>query len=255
MCEPPEIYRWTLGEVAPDIARVFKITNLSDLQFSVSDFAHVDLHPYNIISTSIGPLDLANIPMNLSSFSYTSFADEIAISDISHDDPSTQIVRSSSEIIVDVEDIEQYKTKFTNSLLQLIHEEIFEYGMENAADEFVQDNLRDYSLYTKECLGSMLLKHFANVGVLTGLLRIISHIDYEDISPIGQTMALAVLNHENVEVRECGIRAFENWGNIESLNILRHIKCKEKWLQDYLEKVIIDLEELNVPFSQKTQPS
>jgi serine/threonine protein kinase len=245
MPDSPEIYKWSEEDV-PDIGQTFQIIHESDI-------IHRDLHSNNIISTSIGHIiDFTKFPMNLPSSYTIILGEEISSSDISPDDPSTQIVKLSPEMILDVKNIEEYKTKFTNSLLQLIHEEVFEFGMENAADRYVQENLRDYPLYTKVCLNEMLLKHFADVGVATGLLRIISHIDYEEIHPIGQTMALSVLNHENIEIRECGIRAFENWGNIDSLDILKHIKCEEKWLQDYLDKVIIYLEECHVAFSQKT---
>ncbi len=247
MCDSPEIYKWSFGEKVPDVARDFEIIHISDLHFDNSDLVHGDLNSRNIISTDVS--DFIDFTMNLPSSYTITLGEEISCIDIFHDDQSTQIVKPSPEIILDVKNIEEYKTKFTNSLLQLIHEEVFEFGMENAADRYVQENLRDYPLYTKVCLNAMLLKHFADVGVATGLLRIISHIDYEEIFPMGQTMALSVLNHENIEIRECGIRAFENWGNIDSLDILRHIKCEEKWLQDYLEKVIIYLEECYASFS------
>lgn len=153
--------------------------------------------------------------------------------------------------MIDLKDIEQYETRFASTMLHLIKEEIFEYGIENAADSFVQENLRNNSSYIKEWLNKLFLEHFADIGVTTGLLRIIAHLNYTEIAPTGPTIAVAALSHENAEVRECGIRAFENWGNTDTLGYLKHIKCKEKWLQNYLEQVISDLEEFYVFSGEK----
>ena len=166
-------------------------------------------------------------------------------------DQSTQMPISFSDQLVCVADIETYKEQFAETLLQLIREEIFEFGMENEADGFVQESLRNNPVFTKQWLNQVLLKHFDDVGVVTGILRILAHLEYEEIYPTGPTMALSVLSHESAEARECGIRAFENWDNTDALEYLKHIKCKEKWLQDYLEGVISDLEESHVSFCQK----
>ena len=158
--------------------------------------------------------------------------------------PFYKPISSEKQDVIEDLDIAEYKKQFTDSLLQLIREEIFEFGMENAADTYVQENLRDNPFVTKELLNSLFLDYFTDIGVTTGLLRIIAHLDYEDINPTGPIMALAALSHQNTEVRECAIRAFENWCHIDSLDYLKAIKCNERWLQTYLDKVISDFEEL-----------
>ncbi len=96
---------------------------------------------------------------------------------------------------------------------------------------------------TKEWLNSVYIEHFPDTDVVIGLLQVISHLQYSEIYPQGPAMALAAFSHANSEVRECGIRAFENWGTIESLKVLRHVECPESWMQEYLSQVIHDLEE------------
>ena len=157
----------------------------------------------------------------------------------------TQTTKSPREALIDTDEIETHKQKFADTLLTLIHEEVFEYGMENAADVFVQKSLEMSPYFTKEWLNTIFLHRLGDVEVTTGILRIIAHLDYEYISPTGPTMAIAAGMHKNAEIRECGIRAFENWSNADSLKYLRHIRCEEKWLHDYLEQVISDLEEYN----------
>ncbi|MBF0523978.1 MAG: hypothetical protein HQK56_02645 [Deltaproteobacteria bacterium] len=93
---------------------------------------------------------------------------------------------------------------------------------------------------TKEWLHSVFVDYSSDLKIMIGLLQVILHMD---ISPQGLIMAQMALAHADVEVRECGIRALENWGTIESLNILRTLKDQEEWLQEYIDQVISDLEE------------
>jgi hypothetical protein len=184
--------------------------------------------------------------MESPSFSSADYKDSTLFKEPLANNQSPQIFIFAPKRFVDFKDIEEFENRFTDTLLHLIREEIFEYGMENAADIFVQEHLKNNPFITKNCINSIFLKNFANIGVTTGLLRIIAHLDYTEIEPTGPTIAVAALSHENAEVRESGIRAFENWEDISSLEYLKHIKCKEQWLQDYLEQVIIDLEEIHV---------
>jgi hypothetical protein len=65
-------------------------------------------------------------------------------------------------------------------------------------------------------------------------------------------MAVAALSHENTEVQECGIRAFENWETVESLQILENLKVSTEWLQEYIDEVVLYLrKEHNVLIHQK----
>lgn len=73
------------------------------------------------------------------------------------------------------------------------------------------------------------------------MLRIIGRFDEEIIFPQGKTMALAALSHKNDEVKELGVRAFENWNSLNSLEVLKNISFDSNWLQDYLNQVIKDL--------------
>ena len=55
--------------------------------------------------------------------------------------------------------------------------------------------------------------------------------------------SLAAFPNKNQEVKEAAIRAFESWGNLESLKILKNISLEEEWLSEYLNEVISDLNE------------
>ena len=139
--------------------------------------------------------------------------------------------------------LRQFKENYTKELLRTIREQDFEYGFDSEADLFVRGLMKQNEAITKQWLNEIYLEHFHDLRVFIGLLQVISHLQYPEIYPQGPTMALAALSHDNSEVRECGIRAFENWSTIDSLNILRNVKCEEIWLKEYLTQVIRDLEE------------
>ena len=147
------------------------------------------------------------------------------------------------ENILNKRRLRQFKENYTKELLWIISEQDFEYGFDSSADLFVRGLMEQNDVVTKEWLNSVYIAQFHDIDVVIGLLQVISHLQYFEIYPQGPTMALAALSHANSEVRECGIRAFESWGTIESLKVLRNVECPESWMQEYLSQVIHDLEE------------
>ena len=133
---------------------------------------------------------------------------------------------------------EEEKQGFIKQLLLLFETIDFEYGIRNEADNFIEPFMSLSPTQTKEWLEDLFVKYFSKAAILTKLLRTIARIDYQDICPQGTIIATAALKHEDIEVRECGIRAFESWGSLESLEVLGHLRVSEKWLQDYIDEVV-----------------
>ena len=131
--------------------------------------------------------------------------------------------------------------KFNDTLLLIIREQDFEYGYLSAADKYFQESIKQNGFIVCEWLNRLFVARFSDHIAIIGILRIVSHMDYSMISPYGPTMALAALSHIHYEVRECGIRAFENWERKEHIELLENTKCAEKWLDDYRKQVIEDL--------------
>lgn len=135
------------------------------------------------------------------------------------------------------------RRRFTRELIILIRESEVEFGFYSVVDSFIRDRLVENSSVTKEWLNSIFVENFHDVTIATGILVALSRLDYWDAYPNGLTIALAGLNHRSAEVRECAIRAFENWANPKSLDVLRTIKKQpEQWLNSYIAQVIRDLE-------------
>jgi hypothetical protein len=144
----------------------------------------------------------------------------------------------------------QLRREFTSQLISLILESNFEYGVETEVDLVVHNQMKVNALATRNWLNDIFVENFANPAVLSGLLRTIARFHYMDVYPEGQTMAIAALSHANVEVQECGVRAFEHWGSLLSLDILENLKVSTPWLQEYIDEAVKDLrKEHNVSVS------
>jgi len=156
---------------------------------------------------------------------------------------STIDTTSSSENKINGNREEYFRKNITPKFLSLIKEEEFEFGFISRSEELIKGQLQINALATRNWLNEIFINHFDDEIVLIGLLRIISRFDENIIFPQGQTIALAVLSHSNDEIKELGIRAFEKWCSVDSLNILKKLNLNSSWLQEYVNEVITDLEE------------
>lgn len=134
--------------------------------------------------------------------------------------------------------------RFTDEFLSILREEDFEFGFISRSEELLNEQLRINALATRNWLNELFIKYFSDEVIIIGILRIIGRFEPNQIFPQGQTIALAALNHSNIEIKELGIRAFEKWGSHESLEILKNIQVDTPpWLKEYIEDVIKDLKE------------
>ncbi len=141
--------------------------------------------------------------------------------------------------------IAQLDIEFTPQLLRIIKETPFEYGISSDIDLFIHELISANCAATMFWLNNVFLENYHNPIIIVGLLRIIARLNYDDIAPIGLTMALAAIPHKNTRVQECAIRAIEAWADVSSLPILMALKVQIPWLQDYINKVIIYLQKIN----------
>ena len=93
-----------------------------------------------------------------------------------------------------------------------------------------------------EALMQIYLKNLSNVHFLEGILVMISAVPYEIVEPKGQTMAMGLLTNKELLIRDRAIQCFEQWNSKKGLEVLKSIECQPKWLQKYVDKVIMYIE-------------
>jgi len=127
------------------------------------------------------------------------------------------------------------------AFLAHLREGEFEYGFKSAADTFFERFLAEDSLVAVTWASCIFHDHFGEPAVAMAIMQVLAHLRYEQVRPHGPLMALAATRHASHEVQECGIRAFENWGDLASLRFLEQTAFAEPWLQDYADQVRTDL--------------
>ncbi|MBC6399465.1 MAG: hypothetical protein GDA42_00100 [Ekhidna sp.] len=155
---------------------------------------------------------------------------------------------SSTNFFLDENAINEKRMKFlkekvTPQLLSFIKEEDFEFGQKSESINLVEKQIQINAIATKNWFNELYLNYFrTDRKILLSLLRIVEYFDKELLFPTGQTMAISALVHSNDEVKELGVRILENGCSVESYEILKNIKVDTKWLQQYINRVILDLE-------------
>lgn len=149
--------------------------------------------------------------------------------------PSDNKINKEREDILD--------SKYTPLLINLIYEEDFEFGYISRSQVLIEEQFQVNKLATRNWLNKIFIEHFKDEKIVIGLLRIIGRFDEDTIFPQGQTMAMSALIHKNDEIKELGIRAFENWCSLKSYEVLKTIEISSDWLKEYLDDVISNLEE------------
>jgi hypothetical protein len=133
--------------------------------------------------------------------------------------------------------------EFNVQLVAVVRETALGYGFENERDAFLRELLELNACETKQWINEVFVGRMAEPEILVGVLRGIAHIDNDLMRPHGITMAVAALSHHSAEVRECGVRAIENWGTSEGMRVLEKLTFQESWQQEYAQQVLSDFKE------------
>lgn len=135
--------------------------------------------------------------------------------------------------------VKQYK----NEILNTIRNDQFEDGMISNSERYMTDCYTTESKeYIKEALMELYMDYLDNAHVLTGILVMISSVPYDSIAPQGQIMSMGLLQNKSLEVRDRSIQAFERWNSKKGISVLQSLNCDKKWMQKYVDKVIMYLE-------------
>lgn len=132
---------------------------------------------------------------------------------------------------------------YINSISSVIACDEFVDGEISKSEKYMHENMysetKDYIL---DALMKIYIDNYNDEHILLGVLEMLSSVKYEEVEPKGQIMALGLLQHNNIYLRDRAIQVFEQWNSKKGIDILKSLKCDQKWLQDYVDKVIEYLE-------------
>ena len=191
-------------------------------------------------------LEIYSIPFqdfSLNGSEYKKKSEKKMVNELSFDISVNNTDYTVSENEIMEKRVEYLKTKISPLFISLVKNEDFEFGQKSESIRLVENELNKNKIATQNWLNDLYLQHFSkDEKILIGILRIFEYFDEDAFYPTSHTIALASIVNRSDEIKEMCVRAFENWGSLNSYEILKGIRTEAKWLQAYINQVIKDIE-------------
>ena len=138
----------------------------------------------------------------------------------------------------------QQRIEKEKRLLSIIRSCYFEPGIWTEADDYFESLMKKNN-YETVCplsiLSNIANHNLSDDHILEGILHILSYYSYEQIEPIGITVAIAcAVNHSPV-IQDLLLSCFEKWDAVDAIDILTSLKLSEEWLSAYRDDVVAQL--------------
>lgn len=134
-------------------------------------------------------------------------------------------------------------TRLVGEVSHIIQNDEFIDGEISQSETFMKNLCAETRLdYVADALMELYSVNLSNPHMLEGILLMVSSVPFELIAPKGQIMAMGLLSNKNLSVRDRAIQCFERWNSKKGLAYLKNLDCHPKWLQKYVEKVIMYIE-------------
>lgn len=138
---------------------------------------------------------------------------------------------------------ERIISQYANEIRILIQQDEFIDGEVSRSERYMQEGYEQGKLdFIADALMYVYSSNLGEAHMLEGILTMIASVPYEAISPKGQIMAMGLLANKTLSVRDKAIQCFERWNSKKGLAFLKNISCSPKWLQNYVDKVVMYIE-------------
>lgn len=132
-----------------------------------------------------------------------------------------------------------------SDFLAIVESETMEYGFVNPSQQLIEHYYDTYGANFGELIQHIFHSELTNPGVCIALLKGLSSLPYSELVPHGPVLMLAAIAHENDEVKEAAIRAFERWEHADGIRVLKSARTNWPWLEEYRLATIQYLEALH----------
>ncbi len=133
--------------------------------------------------------------------------------------------------------------KFQPIFVSTLKSQELEIDYKNHIEILLEELFRENEFVTKDWLNDIYISNFNDTKFLVNILKIIGNFDKGLLKSFGIVTSGASLSHKNVEVKEMAVRVFENWNVIESYTFLKNCSLTPKWLDEYKNEVLSNIEE------------
>lgn len=101
-----------------------------------------------------------------------------------------------------------------------------------------------------EVIQDIYVRHFDNPTFLVGICKSLLRYDLDEVRPWGAAMLTGFLNHPDERVMEYTVQLIDNWCDCELLPILKTLQVNSRWLKDYIDNVVAELENAYVLYQK-----
>lgn len=133
--------------------------------------------------------------------------------------------------------------RWTNKFLSILSHDTIEVGYVSRVEEYIISLMKRHgNPRVFNWLNDMFCRHISNKSVCISILHAMSHMDDVTLYCDGYEIAEKAIAMVDVGVIEWGVRVFENRKSNDYVDKLKAISCPQRWMQDYINKVIEHME-------------
>jgi len=139
--------------------------------------------------------------------------------------------------------VDYIETKVQPIFYSLINTDDLDVDMQTPSEKILRELLSKNFSATITWFNNFFVSVYNSDKVLINILKILGNLEESLVKQFAIVIALSGFSHSNIEIREMSLRAFENWGSIDSLTTLKKQSLSPPWLEEYRVEVIRNIEE------------
>lgn len=148
---------------------------------------------------------------------------------------------SDTPIVVSDEAETKEAAEFRTGLVSSLENDIFEPDRKSITERYVEQWLVRKPNLAKMEIMRVFLENRKNDKCIIGILNLLAHLDPVKFQPANEMIAIGAFSHQSNEVKECALRAFEYWENVEMAEGLKSHHLTPQWIDDYRLQIISDI--------------
>ena len=124
-----------------------------------------------------------------------------------------------------------FRSKYERKFFETIQNTIFKAGEDNLATEMMSQLLAEEPDETLIMLNDYFIEHYDEERFCVKILTLLNDYKYEELKPMGQTIALASLSNKSSRVKSAAFNLFAHWACPEALKLLLQVEVPQQpWI-------------------------
>ena len=124
-----------------------------------------------------------------------------------------------------------FRSKYERKFLETIQNTIFKAGEDNQATEMMSQLLAEEPDETLILLNDYFIEHYDDERLCVKILTLLNDYKYEELKPMGQTIALASISNKSSRVKSAAFNLFAHWSCPEALKLLLQVEVPQQpWI-------------------------